>query len=98
MAGCVPLQNAAVYHDPVSKQADMAHHPRPSDLIFTVPKIIAHLSQGTTLPKGTVILTGTPSGIGFLREPTEVLHEGDEFVVQVEPHIGSLCQVFENEK
>jgi len=69
-----------------------------NDLIFTVAQVIAHLSKGTTLPKGTVILTGTPSGIGFLRDPKEVLHDGDQFVVEIQPHIGSLCQVFKNEE
>jgi len=63
-----------------------------------VPKIISYLSQGTTLPKGTVILTGTPSGVGFLRKPKEMLHDGDEFVVEIQPHIGSLCLVFKNEE
>jgi 2-keto-4-pentenoate hydratase/2-oxohepta-3-ene-1,7-dioic acid hydratase in catechol pathway len=69
-----------------------------NDLIFTVPQIIAYLSQGTTLPKGTVILTGTPAGIGYFRNPKEVLHEGDEFVVEIQPHVGSLFQVFRNEE
>jgi len=69
-----------------------------SDLIFNVPKIIQYLSQGTTLPKGTVILTGTPAGVGFLRKPKEVVHEDDEFVVEILPYIGSLHSVFKNEE
>jgi 2-keto-4-pentenoate hydratase/2-oxohepta-3-ene-1,7-dioic acid hydratase in catechol pathway len=32
------------------------------DLIFDVPRLIAHLSAGTTLQKGSVIMTGTPGG------------------------------------
>ena len=37
------------------------------DMIWSIKKIIAHLSRGTTLRKGTVIMTGTPSGVGFFR-------------------------------
>jgi transcription initiation factor TFIIH subunit 2 len=39
-----------------------------SDMIWTVKQIIAHLSRGTTLRKGTVIMTGTPSGVGLFTE------------------------------
>jgi 2-keto-4-pentenoate hydratase/2-oxohepta-3-ene-1,7-dioic acid hydratase in catechol pathway len=56
------------------------------------------LSQGTTLPKGTVIITGTPAGVGFAKKPQEFLHDGDEFVVEILPHIGSLYNVMQNEK
>ena len=71
---------------------------RSSDLIFSIPQIISFLSQGTTLPKGTVILTGTPAGVGFVSKPLELLHDGDEFVVEIQPHIGSLYNVMQNEK
>lgn len=67
-----------------------------SDLIFSVPKLVSFLSQGTTLPRGTVILTGTPAGVGMARG--EYLHDGDEFVVEITPHIGSLVNVFRAEK
>src|SRR5262245_20269533 len=40
-----------------------------SDMIFDVPNLISFLSQGTTLLPGTVILTGTPQGVGFARKP-----------------------------
>lgn len=68
------------------------------DLIFNVPKLISFCSQGTTLLPGTTIITGTPAGIGWGREPRELLHDGDEFVVEILPHIGSLYNVMENEK
>jgi 2-keto-4-pentenoate hydratase/2-oxohepta-3-ene-1,7-dioic acid hydratase in catechol pathway len=48
-----------------------------SDLIFSVSKLIEFLSEGTTLVPGTVILTGTPSGVGFTRKPPVFLKEGD---------------------
>ncbi|KAK4099638.1 hypothetical protein N658DRAFT_498119 [Parathielavia hyrcaniae] len=69
-----------------------------TDLIFAVPQIVSFLSQGTTLPKGTVIITGTPAGVGFAKKPQELLQDGDEFVVEILPHIGSLYNVMQNEK
>lgn len=68
------------------------------DMIFKTAKLISFVSQGTTLQPGTVIITGTPAGIGFMRSPRETLHEGDEFIVEIQPHIGSLYNVFEEEK
>lgn len=43
-------------------------------------------------------ITGTPSGIGWARKPRLTLHGGDEFVVEILPHIGSLYNVMEDEK
>jgi 2-keto-4-pentenoate hydratase/2-oxohepta-3-ene-1,7-dioic acid hydratase in catechol pathway len=48
-----------------------------SDMIFSVAEIIAFLSESTTLLPGTVILTGTPSGVGFARHPPVYLKPGD---------------------
>lgn len=67
------------------------------DLIFSVPKLISFLSQGTTLRPGTLIITGTPAGVGMVREPKVTLKQGDEFQVEILPHIGTLINVFENE-
>ena len=60
-----------------------------SDLIFDLPTVIEFCSQDTTLLPGTVILTGTPSGIGWARDPKILLHAGDTVVVEVEK-IGRL--------
>jgi len=68
------------------------------DLIFSVPKIVSFLSQGTTLPSGTIILTGTPAGVGFGFDPKEYLRDGDQFAVEILPHIGTLVTKFEAEK
>ncbi|KAL1968707.1 hypothetical protein VTN77DRAFT_1533 [Rasamsonia byssochlamydoides] len=68
------------------------------DMIFSVPQLVSFLSQGTTLPAGTVILTGTPPGVGAAKKPPEFLKAGDEFRVQLEPHIGTLITNFENEQ
>ena len=51
------------------------------DMIFRIPRLISYLSQDTTLLPGTVILTGTPEGVGFVRKPRVFLTDGD--VVQV---------------
>jgi 2-keto-4-pentenoate hydratase/2-oxohepta-3-ene-1,7-dioic acid hydratase in catechol pathway len=53
-----------------------------SMMLHSVARIVAELSRGTTLLAGTVILTGTPSGVGFGRTPKVFLKQGD--VVDVE--------------
>lgn len=58
-------------------------------MIFTIPKIISFLSQGTTLEKGTVIMTGTGPGIGAMRNPKVVLNHQDDIRVEIE-QIGTL--------
>lgn len=68
-----------------------------SDLIFSIAKLVSFLSQGTTLPAGTVIITGTPAGVGAGKEPKVTVKAGDEFAVEILPHIGTLINVFENE-
>jgi 2-keto-4-pentenoate hydratase/2-oxohepta-3-ene-1,7-dioic acid hydratase in catechol pathway len=67
------------------------------DMIFTVPQVIAYLSQGTTLPAGTVIITGTPPGVGAGKKPPQYIKGGDEFRVSLEPHIGTLITQFKHE-
>lgn len=69
-----------------------------SDLIFEIPKLVSFCSQGTTLPAGTIILTGTPAGVGAGKKPQEFLRDGDEFAVEIQPHIGTLVTKFEAEK
>ncbi|KAF9339430.1 hypothetical protein BGZ91_005923 [Linnemannia elongata] len=60
-----------------------------SDMIFNVPRLIAFLSQSTTLMPGDVILTGTPEGVGFKRDPPIYLQHGDHVVCEIET-IGEL--------
>ena len=55
-----------------------------ADLIFSVPEIVSFLSGSTTLHPGTVILTGTPSGVGMARTPPRWLRAGDEVVVEID--------------
>ena len=55
-----------------------------SDMIFDLPTIISNLSQSLTLYPGTLILTGTPNGVGFTRIPSIFLNPGDEVTVSIE--------------
>ena len=60
-----------------------------SDMIFDVPALISFLSGSSTLEPGTVIMTGTPHGVGSARKPPRFLQPGDEVTVAIE-NIGSL--------
>lgn len=60
-----------------------------SDMIFSVARLISQLSQDCTLPKGTLILTGTPEGVGVARDPPLFLAPGDEVEIEIE-RIGKL--------
>ncbi|BAU57466.1 fumarylacetoacetate hydrolase family protein [Halorhodospira halochloris] len=47
------------------------------DMVFRIPEIIATLANVMTLQAGDIIATGTPSGVGFARQPPEYLQPGD---------------------
>lgn len=55
-----------------------------SDMIFAVADLIAFLSGSSTLQPGTVILTGTPSGVGMAADPPRWLRPGDTVAVEIE--------------
>jgi 2-keto-4-pentenoate hydratase/2-oxohepta-3-ene-1,7-dioic acid hydratase in catechol pathway len=60
-----------------------------NQMLFPVGTLLAELSRGTTLPGGTLLLTGTPSGVGMARTPPTWLKHGDVVEVEVE-RIGVL--------
>jgi 2-keto-4-pentenoate hydratase/2-oxohepta-3-ene-1,7-dioic acid hydratase in catechol pathway len=60
-----------------------------NDMIFDVPTLIEFLSGSTTLLPGTVILTGTPHGVGMARKPPRWLQPGDKVTIEIEK-IGRL--------
>ncbi len=60
-----------------------------ASMLHPVATLIAELSRGMTLAPGTLIMTGTPSGVGFARNPPVYLKEGDTVEVEVE-RIGVL--------
>lgn len=54
------------------------------DLIFDVQTLIRHLSRGMTLKRGSVIMTGTPSGVGIVMKPPAPLKDGDVVEIEIE--------------
>jgi 2-keto-4-pentenoate hydratase/2-oxohepta-3-ene-1,7-dioic acid hydratase in catechol pathway len=60
-----------------------------SDLIFSIPELVARLSRWMTLEPGDIVSTGTPSGVGSVREPRVWLKPGDEIVIS-SPTLGEL--------
>lgn len=67
----------------VVQKSDLSH------LIFSIPTLIATISEFTTLEPGDVILTGTPAGVGYRRDPQLFLKDGDSVTVTVEG-VGSI--------
>ena len=55
-----------------------------NDMIFDIPALIEFLSASTTLLPGTVIITGTPHGVGMARNPQRWLQPGDVVEVEIE--------------
>ena len=68
-----------------------------SDMIFDVPTLIEFLSGSTTLLPGTVILTGTPHGVGMSQKPPRWLKPGDSVTIEIEK-IGALTNPVTEEK
>ncbi len=67
------------------------------DMVFDVPALIEFLSGSKTLLPGTVILTGTPHGVGFARNPPVWLKAGDTVTIDIEK-IGALTNPVINER
>ena len=67
-----------------------------ADMIFDVPTVIAFLSSVFTLEPGTIILTGTPHGVGMARTPQRWLRSGEVVEVKIE-HIGTLSSPVQEE-
>jgi 2-keto-4-pentenoate hydratase/2-oxohepta-3-ene-1,7-dioic acid hydratase in catechol pathway len=67
-----------------------------SDMIFSVPRILAILSEAMTLEPGDIIATGTPSGVGYPRKPPVFMKAGDIAEIEIEG-IGVLSNPVEDE-
>jgi 2-keto-4-pentenoate hydratase/2-oxohepta-3-ene-1,7-dioic acid hydratase in catechol pathway len=72
-------------------------HGNTAEMIFDVPALIEFLSASTTLLPGTVILTGTPHGVGMARTPPVWLKSGDVVTIEIEK-IGRLTSTVEQER
>lgn len=66
------------------------------DMIFPVRQLIEYLSGSTILAPGTVILTGTPHGVGAARKPPVFLKPGDEVTIEIQG-IGALTNPVRDE-
>jgi 2,4-didehydro-3-deoxy-L-rhamnonate hydrolase len=62
---------------------------RTSDMVFSVPQLVSYLSGLCTLEPGDLIFTGTPAGVGSVRQPRRYLRAGEEIVSTIE-NIGTL--------
>jgi 2-keto-4-pentenoate hydratase/2-oxohepta-3-ene-1,7-dioic acid hydratase in catechol pathway len=60
-----------------------------ADLIFSVRRLLSHLSGLMTLEPGDIVSTGTPDGVGSVRQPRVWLGDGDEIVIE-SPTLGRL--------
>lgn len=60
-----------------------------AEMIFRIDELIAFCSRSFTLEPGDVILTGTPSGVGYRRDPRVRLNDGDRIVTEIE-RVGRL--------
>lgn len=80
---------AAAVRDPqaltitTTVSGERMQHGSTADMLFTVATLIADLSRGMTLLPGTVILTGTPAGVGAGRTPPRFLRDGDTVSVEI---------------
>lgn len=63
---------------------EVMQHSNTKNLIFGIAEIIEFITQGITLEPGDVISTGTPGGVGFVRDPPRLLQKGDVVEVEIE--------------
>jgi acylpyruvate hydrolase len=68
---------------------EQMQHGSTADLVHPVPALVAYLSQLMTLEPGDIVSTGTPAGVGSLRDPKVWLTAGDEVVIE-SPQLGRL--------
>jgi 2-keto-4-pentenoate hydratase/2-oxohepta-3-ene-1,7-dioic acid hydratase in catechol pathway len=65
-------------------------------LIFSIPKLVAYISNVCTLEPGDIIFTGTPPGVGMARTPPVFLQSGDVIEVEIE-RLGVLRNAIQSE-
>ena len=69
---------------------EQMQHGTTADLVHSVPALVAYLSKLMTLEPGDIVSTGTPAGVGSLRDPKVWLAPGDEVVIE-SPQLGTLA-------
>lgn len=55
-----------------------------NDMVFHVPELLSFLTRGTTLPAGTLVLTGTPPGVGTYENPPNFIKPGETIECEIE--------------
>ncbi|MFT4231352.1 MAG: fumarylacetoacetate hydrolase family protein [Leucobacter sp.] len=68
----------AVVNGETVQSSDLSH------LIFDVPRLISTISEFTELRPGDLILSGTPGGVGYRRDPQLFLHPGDSVTIEID--------------
>ncbi len=81
-ADAIPDPNALAIRTILNGETVQSH--TTADMIFPVRELIAFLSADTTLLPGTVILTGTPQGVGMARTPPRYLRRGDTVIIEID--------------
>lgn len=80
------LELKAIYNGQILQDSNT------KNMIFSIRRQIASLSRGTTLEAGTIVLTGTPAGIGYFKKPKVALEDGSKIEVRIEK-IGTLVNM-----
>ncbi|KAF9891818.1 hypothetical protein FE257_003302 [Aspergillus nanangensis] len=91
------LNDAGTLYLRTSVNGEIRQESHTSDLCFGVRKLVEFCSQGQTLQKGSLIMTGTPGGVGLFMKPPNFLKDGDEATVEIE-NIGTLRNTMAFEK
>ena len=99
MGPCVLTADSVEYPPCLSIRSyvngELRQNSNTSKLIFAIDHIVSELSHGMMLKAGTIISTGTPSGVGMGFDPPRFLKVGDEVVCEVE-EIGRITNVVES--
>ncbi|MEM1041682.1 MAG: fumarylacetoacetate hydrolase family protein [Bacteroidota bacterium] len=94
LASAIPDPQALVLRTRVN--GEVVQETSTADMIFPVTELVAFLSGSTTLLPGTVLLTGTPVGIGMAQTPPRWLQPGDTVAVEIDG-IGTLTNPVQEE-
>jgi transcription initiation factor TFIIH subunit 2 len=83
------IPNPSKLHLTTRVNGNLRQETRTDNLIFGVCKIIQHMSRGKTLQPRTVIMTGSPAGVGWFMNPSGLLKGGNVVEVTIDK-IGSI--------
>ncbi len=67
-----------------------------SQLIFDIPTLISYISKAMPWQAGDVLVTGTPGGVGFKRNPPVYMKDGDKIEVEIK-NVGILTNTIKDE-